>query len=60
MYGIEIPPGVWHCIVVREPGTVIYEIKQGPYAPLTPENLAPWAPDVTDAARSSSFYEADA
>ena len=48
MYGIEIPPCIWHCIIVLEPNTVIYEIKQGPYAPLIPENLAPWAPDVAD------------
>lgn len=47
-YGIEIPAGAWHGIVVLEPGTVIYEIKQGPFAPLTPENIAPWAPETTD------------
>lgn len=47
-YGIEIPAGKWHSIVVLEKGTVIYEIKQGPFAPLTPENIAPWAPDSTD------------
>lgn len=41
-YGIEIPPCVWHTIVVLESGTVIYEIKQGPFAPLIPENLASW------------------
>ncbi|WP_455593034.1 WbuC family cupin fold metalloprotein [Bacteroides sp.] len=47
-YGVEIPPRVWHSIVVLEPNTVIYEIKQGPFAPLTSENLAPWAPAATD------------
>lgn len=47
-YGIEIPPGVWHSIVVLEKGTVIYEAKQGPYIPLSTENFAPWAPDVND------------
>lgn len=47
-YGIEIPAGAWHGIVVLEPGTVIYEIKQGPFVPLTSENIAPWAPDATD------------
>ena len=57
MYGIEIPPCTWHCIVVLEPGTVIYEIKQGPYAPLTPENMAPWAPDVTDEEGIKAFMK---
>lgn len=47
-YGIEIPPGTWHSIVVLEEGTVIYEAKQGPYIPLSKENIAPWAPDGND------------
>jgi len=48
IYGLEIPAGMWHSIVVLEPDTVIFEIKQGPYAPLGGENLAPWAPDPSD------------
>ena len=40
-YGGEIPAGVWHGLVVLASETVIYEIKQGPYAPLTPDNMAP-------------------
>ena len=56
-YGIEIPAGVWHCIVVLEPGTVIYEIKQGPFAPLIAENLAPWAPAATDEAGAKAFMK---
>ena len=48
MYGMEIPAGRWHSIVVLEPGTVIYEIKLGPYAPLAAENFAPWAPDAAN------------
>ena len=57
MYGIEIPPCIWHCIIVLEPNTVIYEIKQGPYAPLIPENLAPWAPDVADKEGIKAFMK---
>lgn len=57
VYGMEIPPCMWHCIVVLEPNTVIYEIKQGPYAPLTPENLAPWAPDVDDKKGVEAFMK---
>ena len=57
MYGIEIPPCIWHCIIVLEPNTVIYEIKQGPYAPLIPENLAPWAPDVSDKEGIKAFMK---
>ncbi len=47
-YGIEIPAGVWHSIVVLEKGTVIYEAKQGPYIPISKDNVAPWAPEASD------------
>ena len=57
LYGMEIPVGVWHCIVVLEPNTVIYEIKQGPYSPLIPENIAPWAPDVADKEGIATFLK---
>lgn len=46
--GMEIEAGVWHSLIVLEPGTILYEIKNGPYVPLSPENLAPWAPDVNN------------
>ena len=43
-YGAEIKAGTWHGLLVLESGSVIYEIKQGPFAPLAPENLALGAP----------------
>jgi cupin fold WbuC family metalloprotein len=47
-YGGEIPAGTWHGLLVLESGSVIYEIKQGPFAALAPENMAPWAPPAED------------
>lgn len=47
-YGAEIKPGVWHCLLVLEPDTVIYEIKPGPFTPLKPGNMAPWSPEPDD------------
>lgn len=47
-YGAEIEPGVWHCLLVMVPGTVVYEIKTGPFAPLHPDNMAPWSPEPDD------------
>lgn len=47
-YGAEIKPGVWHCLLVMESGTVIYEVKPGPFAPLHPENIASWSPEPDD------------
>lgn len=42
IYGFEIEPGMWHSLKVMEPDTVLYEIKQGPYSPIAPSDIAPW------------------
>lgn len=38
-YGIHIPVGVWHCVEVIEPNTVMFEVKEGPYEPLLEEDI---------------------
>ncbi len=38
-YGIHIPKGQWHTLEVLESSTVIFEVKDGPYAPLQPEDI---------------------
>ena len=48
VYGAEIKAGVWHGMLVLESGSVVYEVKKGPFAPLSPENLAPWSPAAED------------
>jgi cupin fold WbuC family metalloprotein len=42
VYGMEIEAGVWHSLIVLEPNTVVYEVKKGPYVPLTSDNIANW------------------
>ncbi len=42
--GVEIAPGTWHTIVSLEEGSVVYEIKDGPYQPVDDKNFATWAP----------------
>lgn len=37
-YGVQIPKGQWHGIEVLEPST-IFEVKDGPYTPLTPADI---------------------
>ena len=37
-YGIHIPAGQWQTLEVVEKGTVIFEVKDGPYRPLGPED----------------------
>ena len=43
-YAIEVPPRVWHSVISLEHGTVVYEIKDGPYQQITDKNFASWAP----------------
>jgi cupin fold WbuC family metalloprotein len=43
-YGVEIPEKVYHMLLSLEPGSVAYEIKEGPYRPFTAKNFASWAP----------------
>jgi cupin fold WbuC family metalloprotein len=38
-YGVDIPKGQWHSLEVLETGTVIFEVKDGPYVPLTAEDI---------------------
>jgi len=47
-YGGEIPADIWHTLLVLESGTTVYEVKQGPFAPLSPENMASWSPAPED------------
>jgi cupin fold WbuC family metalloprotein len=46
--GVNIPHGVFHTLLALEPGSVFFEAKAGPYAPLGPEEKAPWAPAEGD------------
>ena len=43
-FGAEIAPRIFHCIIALEQGSVVYEVKNGPYSPLDDKNFASWAP----------------
>lgn len=40
----EVPPRVWHTLVVTSPAAVLVEIKPGPYLPLPEMDFASWSP----------------
>jgi cupin fold WbuC family metalloprotein len=42
--GIEIPPMHWHTLLALKSGSVLLEIKAGPFDPDRPKLLARWAP----------------
>jgi cupin fold WbuC family metalloprotein len=47
-YGVEIPERLWHMVISLETGTVMYEVKDGPYAKMNDKNFATWAPKEGD------------
>jgi hypothetical protein len=52
--GLEYPSGTWHSLVCLRPDTVIFECKQGPFAPVQSEDFAPRAPH--EGAHDASDY----
>ncbi|WP_028239680.1 WbuC family cupin fold metalloprotein [Stutzerimonas azotifigens] len=49
--GVDIPPGLYHALVVLAPDSLLFECKAGPYLPLTDAERAPWAPREVDVER---------
>lgn len=43
--GVELPAGTWHTVVALEPGSVLLELKAGPFNPNVAKEPAPWAPE---------------
>jgi cupin fold WbuC family metalloprotein len=44
IYGIDVAPGLWHTVLALSDVAVCYEVKAGPYVPLSDKDFAPWAP----------------
>lgn len=42
---VEIPPRTWHSFIALQEGSVLYEIKQGPFIQETGKTSAHWAPE---------------
>ena len=55
--GYDIDAGVWHGLVVLEDDTVLFEVKQGPYAPISADNIASWSPAADDTSAVKRFVE---
>lgn len=41
---LELPAGTWHSVLARQTGSVVFEVKQGPYMPTPAADFAEWAP----------------
>jgi cupin fold WbuC family metalloprotein len=42
--GVDLPPKVFHALVVLEADSILFECKAGPYQPVGEGELASWAP----------------
>jgi len=52
-YGAEIRPRIWHCLIVLKKGSLVYEVKDGPYDPSDDKFFASWAPAEGDPGTSA-------
>ena len=50
--GVELPAGTWHSLVALVPGSVLMEVKAGPFNPQVPKEFAPWSPEEGSAEAS--------
>jgi len=44
IFGVDLDPCIYHTFVALEPDTVVYEVKDGPYAAATDKAFPEWAP----------------
>ncbi|MDX1297509.1 MAG: WbuC family cupin fold metalloprotein [Pseudomonas sp.] len=42
--GVDLPPGIFHALVVLQADSVLFECKAGPYRPVGEGEQASWAP----------------
>jgi len=54
VFGVDLEPGVYHTFFALEPDTVVYEVKDGPYAPTTDKAFPAWAP-LEDTPEASGY-----
>ena len=48
-FGMEVAPRKWHSLICLESGSVVYEVKDGPWDPADDKFFASWAPKEGDA-----------
>jgi cupin fold WbuC family metalloprotein len=52
---IELPPHAWHTVLALVPGSVLLELKAGPFDPLAAKEPAPWSPEEGTAMAADYF-----
>lgn len=52
-YAVEISAFVWHSVVSLVPGSILFEVKVGPYLFVEDKDFAAWAPSEDEASAGS-------
>ena len=55
--GVEFAAGQWHTIVSLESGTVLFEVKDGPYIITTDKDFATFAPPPDDTEAATEYLK---
>ena len=55
---LELPPNTWHAVLSLDQGGVIFEVKRGPYVPLSESDIAPWSNGLGAAAWNAWYADA--
>ena len=55
---VENEAGAWHAVIALDPGCIIFEVKHGPYRPLTEADYAPWSPAAEAAPEARAAIQA--
>ena len=42
--GLEISSGIWHTVLAEMPGSILLEVKSGPFVPSDSKEYADWSP----------------
>ena len=53
LWGVDIPPGIWHTILARTKRVVCFEVKPGPWVAANDKEFADWAPAENDPAAAA-------
>ena len=48
IWAVEVPGGVWHTVVALAPDARLFEVKPGPFRPMSEADFSPWAPREDD------------
>ena len=43
--GVNLPAAAWHTVIAEVPGSILFEVKSGPFNPEQAKEYAAWAPE---------------